>query len=260
MPDSLIQILSPANLILFVVILTRISGLVAGAPLFSTYPIPPQIKLWMVASITFVLYPIIQAKAGFIAPASIPGLTVILLKEFMIGYTIGFLANIIFVGLQMGANVFSVQMGLAMAQAMDPASGSMTLVMSRAYTIMASMVFICSNAHHQLFSIVYKTFSTMPIGYEFIVNGTLTKEVIFMSGQMFIIAFGVALPIFATLLMTDLLLGFTAKMMPQMNIFMVAMPFKILIGIGLFLLLIPSTMEYIVKVFDTFLQGLGALF
>ena len=57
---------SVSNVILFMAILTRMSGLFMSAPLFSTYPIPPQVKIWLSALIAFILFPIIQANANFV--------------------------------------------------------------------------------------------------------------------------------------------------------------------------------------------------
>ena len=85
---------SVGNIVLFMAIVTRLSGLFMSAPLFSTYPIPRQVKIWLAALIAFILFPIIQAKTNFVVPNSVPALSLILFKEFLIGYAIGFCANI----------------------------------------------------------------------------------------------------------------------------------------------------------------------
>jgi len=260
MPTELLVLLSPKNLILFIVVFTRLGGLMTSAPLFSTYPIPNQIKVWLVATITFIIFPIVMAKSGFVAPTSMPELTVVLLKEFMIGYIIGFVSNLIFVAVEMAAELISMQMGLTAAQALNPVSGNTTPILSQAYTLMAAMIFLSLHAHQWLFSAVYKSFQTIPPGYDFIINGTLVKELIYMTGQMFPISLGIALPIFAVLLITEVLLGFISKMMPQMNIFMVAMPLKIYLGILLGFLFMQPMYENITVLIEQTLKGVAALF
>ena len=74
---------SVSNIILFMAIFTRLGGLFASAPLFSTYPIPHQVKIWLAALIAFILFPIVQAKTGFVTPTNVPALTLILFKEFL---------------------------------------------------------------------------------------------------------------------------------------------------------------------------------
>ncbi len=256
MPVELVALLSPKNLILFIVIFTRLSGMMATAPLISAYPIPMQIKVWFMAAIAFIMFPIVLAKTGFQLPTNIPELTLILLKEFIIGYTIGFIANVVFIGVEISANLISMQMGLTAAQAMNPMTGDTAPILTQAYTLLASMIFISLNGYKWLFSAIYKTFQIMPPGYEFFVNGTFTHNVILLTSQMFIIGLGIALPIFSVLVITDVLLGFTAKMMPKMNIFMVALPVKIYLGLILFIMLIPPMYLQIKLLLEKYLTGI----
>lgn len=251
---------SPANIFLFMAILTRISGLFASAPLFSTYPIPTQIKIWLAALIAFVMFPIIQANAHFAAPTSVPALTVILFKEYLIGYVIGFCANIIFVGVELGVNMFAIQMGLSASQALNPASGGTSPVLTQAYTYLASMIFIALSAHQWLFSALYNSFKSMPIGYDYVFSASLFNQIIVFTSQLFNISLSIALPIFGVLFITDVLLGFTSKMMPQMNIFMVSMPLKIYLGLLLSLIFMRPMAEYIAVLIERFLTQVALIF
>lgn len=257
---DLTQLLSPKNIILFIVVFTRLGGMFVSAPLFSTYPIPQQIKVWLIATITFIIYPFVLAQGSFAMPTSTPELFVILLKEFMVGYVIGYCANLMFAGVEMAASLISMQMGLSASQALDPTSGSTSPVLGHVYTILVTMVFITLNAHQWLFGAVYKSFQSIPPGYGFIFTPSLVQNILFLTGQIFVIALGVALPIFAVLLIADVLLGFVSKMMPQMNIFMVAMPFKIYLGLMLTIMFMQPIAEYVRILLEKFLMGIMALF
>lgn len=238
MPTDLIALLSPQNLILFIVVFTRLSGLMTTAPLISTYPIPIQIKTWFMATVAFIMFPIVLAKVGFQMPTTIPELSIILLKEFMIGYITGFVANVVFIGVEIAADLISMQMGLTAAQAMNPMTGDTSPILSQAYTILASMIFIGLNAYQWLFGAIYKTFQIIPPGYDITIGGQLTHNIIYLTCEIFTIGISIALPIFSVLIITDVLLGFVAKMMPKMNIFMVALPVKIYLGLILFIMLV----------------------
>ena len=215
---------SVSNIILFMAILTRLSWLLMSAPLFSTYPIPNQIKVWLAALIAFILFPIIQANSNFATPTSVPAHTLILFKEFSIGYAIGFCSKIIFSGIELGVNTFTIQMGLSADQALNPASGGNSPVLSQAYTYLASMIFIGLGAHRWLFAAIYNSFKGMPIGYTITFSPGMVEQIVVITGQLFSLALEIAIPIFGVLFITDVLLGFTSKMMPQMNIFMVSLP------------------------------------
>lgn len=256
MPIDLLALLSPRNLILFVIVFTRLSGMMTSAPLLSTYPIPIQVKAWFMAAITFIMFPIVLAKTGFQTPTSIPELTVILIKEFAIGYITGFIANVVFIGVQISADLVSMQMGLTAAQAMNPATGESSPILTQAYTILASLIFIGMNGYQWVFSAIYKSFQILPPGYGFLIDGTLTHNIIMITSQMFIIGMGIALPIFSVLMITDVLLGFVSKMMPKMNIFMVALPVKIYLGFILFIMLVSPMSNQIHNLIEKYLKSI----
>ena len=260
MPTDLLVLLSPHNLILFIVVFTRLGGLMTSAPLFSTYPIPPQVKIWFIALVAFIIYPMVMAKSGFQTPTNMPELTVILLKEFMVGYIIGFISNIIFISVEMAAELLSIQMTLSMAQALNPVSGITSPVLGQAYTLMASMIFIGLNAHQWLFSAIYQSYNAIPPGYGFFIDGHLAHQIIFLTGQMFTISLGIAIPILGVLLIADVLMGFMSKMMPQMNIFMVAMPLKVYLGILLMIMFMGPMYGHISMLTERMLTEIQAMF
>ena len=251
---------SASNIFLFMAILTRIGGMFASAPLFSTYPIPMQVKVWLAALIAFILFPIIQYNTAFVAPTSVPVLSVILFKEFLIGYVIGFCANIIFVGIELGVNMFAIQMGLSASQALNPTSGGSSPIITQAYTYLASMIFIILGAHQWLFSALYNSFKSMPIGFSFTFSPEIVQHIMVVTSQLFGISLSIALPIFGVLFITDVLLGFTSKMMPQMNIFMVSMPLKIYLGLLLSLLFVRPMAEYISVLIERVLTQIALMF
>ena len=251
---------SVSNIILFMAIFTRLSGLMTSAPLFSTYPIPTQVKIWLSAIIAFILFPIVQANANFATPNSVPALTLILFKEFLVGYAIGFCANVLFIGIELGVNTFTVQMGLSADQALNPASGGRSPVLTQAYTYLASMMFIGLGAHQWLFSAIYNSFKSMPVGYTIALSPTLVNQIAMLSGQIFSVALGIALPIFGILFITDILLGFTSKMMPQMNIFMVSLPLKIYLGLLLSLIFMRPMAEHMSVLIEQFLTKIVMIF
>jgi len=251
---------SVSNIILFMAIITRLSGLFMTAPIFSTYPIPMQVKVWLAATIAFILFPIVQYNTSFVVPNSVPALSLILLKEFLIGFAMGFCANIVFIGVELGVNMFAVQMGLSASQALNPASGGTSPVITRAYTFLAAMLFLAIGAHQWLFSALYNSFKTMPIGYTFNFTPEIVGQIVTMTSQLFSIGLGVALPIFGVLFITDVLLGFTSKMMPQMNIFMVSMPLKIYLGLILSLIFMRPMAEYISVLIERVLTNIALMF
>src|SRR5574344_1112870 len=173
MPTDLLILLSPKNLILFVLIFTRLGGMLLTAPIFSNFPVPVQIKVWFIAFIAFIMFPMVQAKSGFAMPTDMITLTIIMLKEFMIGFIIGFISNIVFIAVEMGAELLALQTGLSAGMALNPLSGDTSSVLTSVYMILAAFVFIGINGYQWLFASVYRSFQTVPLGFSFIFTGTL---------------------------------------------------------------------------------------
>ena len=221
---------------------------------------PEQVKIWFCALISFILYPILSAKAHFIMPHSMPEFAVLIAIEFAIGFALGFLANLLFVGVQMVGELISIQMGLSMANILDPVSGESTTVISSLYVYLVTLVFLGLGAYEYLFAAVYKSFFVLPVGLEGTFNSGIIEGALLLSGKMFQIAFGLAMPIFSVLLVCDILLGLMSKVMPQMNIFMVSLPFKVFLGLVLILIFLKGSTSYLTDVIAEYLQAILGLF
>ena len=162
--------------------------------------------------------------------------------------------------MQIGGEFVSIQIGVSMSQVLDPATGENTQIISQMYTYLATMVFIGLNAHQWLFAAIYKSFQTFPPGIDYFFTGDIVAQVLQMSSQMFSIGISLILPIFCVMFVSEVLMGFMSKMMPQMNIFMVAIPLKIYVGIVLILMFLSPATGYLAAVTENYLKGILNLF
>jgi flagellar biosynthetic protein FliR len=97
--------------------------------------------------------------------------------------------------------------------------------------LFALLVFITVNAHHRLVQALADSYQLLPpLGFR--ISGSLIEQLVDIGGSMFVIAIKLGAPIIAVLLLTSVAFGLIARTVPQMNVFFVAMPFKI--GVGLF--------------------------
>ncbi len=260
MPIDLLTLLSPNNLVLFIIVFTRLTGMMTGAPLFATYPIPMNVKVVLCAIVSFLIFPVVSANVGVQVPKDILMLSLFLVKEFFIGFLIGYIANFIFIAVQIAGQTIGVQMGVTMAMVLDPTTNSQSSVLGQIYVYITTIVFVCLNAHHWLFIAVYRSFESVPPGIEFLFTPALVNQVALLFSHMFVISFQVILPIFCVLFVSEVLMGFMAKMMPQMNIFMVALPIKIGVGLLLMLAFLAPTITYLAYAIEKYMAGILKLF
>jgi len=257
---SLINLLSPYNIAIFMLVFTRIAGMIQSAPFFSTIQAPTMTKVWFSATVAFILYPIVFASKNYIMPHNMAEFMILIAFEFLIGYLIGFVANLILEGVRMAGSIFSIQMALSMSEALDPATGVSSSEISRIYIYLATLVFLATGAYQMLFVSVYGSFSALPIGNFPLFDAQVVNSLMELFAQIFKTAFGVALPIFSVLLISDILLGMMSKMMPQMNIYMVAIPVKIYIGLFLILAFLSATNVYLQGVIKGYMRAISSIF
>ncbi len=257
---SLVNLLSPYNIVIYMLVFTRITGLIVSAPFFSSIQAPVMTKIWFSATIAFIMYPLVIASKNFIMPHSMPEFIILISIEFLIGYLIGFVANLIIEGVRMAGSIISIQMGLSMSEALDPATGVSSTELSRVYIYVTTLIFLATGAYQMLFIALNSSFSAIPMGVFPILDNNVISALLSLFAQLFKISFGVAFPIFSVLLISDMLLGLMSKMMPQMNIYMVAIPVKIYIGLFLFLAFLGATNTYLQEIIKNYMQAINLLF
>ena len=257
---NLLNLLSPYNIVIFMLVFTRIAGMIQNAPFFNNLKTPTVTKLWFSALIAFIIYPIIHASKNYIMPHGMAEFIILIIFEFLIGYLIGFVANLIIEGVRMSGNIFSIQMALSMSEALDPATGISSNEISKLYIYLTTLIFLATGAYQFLFITIFGSFSSIPIGNFVLFDAQIINSFMILFAQIFKIAFGLALPIFSVLLITDILLGMRSKMMPQMNIYMVAIPVKIYIGLFLIFGFLSATNIYLQGVIQNYMRALSLIF
>lgn len=260
MATDLLHLLSPQNTVIFILVMSRLSGMMLNAPFFSTFPIPMPAKIGLVSIVAFMTYPIVINNSSIAVPTSLLALSVVMAKEILIGMLIGFCAGLIFVAIQMAGQLLSIQIGLAVSNVLDPVTKQQVPVLGQLYLFLASLIFIYVNGHQWLFTSVYDSYHVIPIGYEFVLSGAIVERIIYFTSQIFTIAFGIIIPIYGVLFIADVTMGFISKAMPQMNIFMVALPCKIYVGLVLMVTFLMSTSVYLSGLIKNLLQNISSIF
>lgn len=260
MTPTLLNTLAPNNIIIYMLVFTRISGIMQSSAFFSTLNSPVLVKLWFSATIAFLIYPVVFTQKIYILPHTMPEFAVLLVIEFFIGFLIGFLSNLFFEGIGMCGKILSIQTGLSMSEALEPVTGISSSQLSRLYIYLATLIFISTGAYQLLFTSLFNSFQAIPMGVFPAFDGNMVNIVIRFTSKMFAIAFELALPIFSVLFTCDILLGMMSKMMPQMNIYMVAIPVKIYIGLILFYMFLEMIMVYLENAIGKFMYAINAVF
>jgi len=172
--------------------------------------------------------------------------------EAFLGILLGFAAALPFAGIRMAGELVGVQMGFGIASVFDPRQEQQISVTAQFYDLLAVLLFLLLDGHHLLLRALGTSVQALPPG-QAAFGGRAVQQIVALGGSLFIIALSVGGPLIAVLFLADAAMGFVARTVPQMNIFIVGIPVKI----GLGLLAIALTLPFFGRTMDRLIAGLG---
>lgn len=214
----------------FLFILLRASILVSLLPFFGSKSFPAQFKIGFAIAIALVLTPIVEFK---IKEGDIP---LLVIREVIFAITLGLAVRFVFMAVDMAGQIISNAMGLSIATVFNPELGQTTEI-ARLKGIIAMLLFLAMDAHHDLIYVFVRSYELLPAGGVDIKD--LMAEGISLGSRVFVIAIKIGAPVMVGMLIASFLLGFIYKAAPQVNIFFVSFPVYIFLGFLLMLLCIP---------------------
>lgn len=223
---------SENQIIIFLLLLTRIGAIIIFTPILGSINVPSQAKAGLIFFITIIVFPLIDFK--FIDfPKSIFSYTIIIGSEVFIGFVIGFSVRLLMSAVQLAGATIGFQMGFGIVNVIDPVTSVQVSVIAQFQSLLAMLIFLSINAHHIVLNAIVTSFQLIPpLGFEF--SGEMMNILMNVMRDVFVIAVKIAAPLMATLIFISVALGMIARTVPQMNVFIVGFPLQI--GLGLFMI------------------------
>ena len=237
----------------FFLILIRVGTLLFLLPFFNSRVIPSLSKAGLAILLTMVLYPLVsQGTVNF--DGTVGGMAQLVISEFIIGMTLAIMVQIFFEGVRMMGQLVGFQTGFAITNIIDPQSGVQVSILSNLAYLTALVIFLTFNGHHMLINALKESFQIIQVG-SIHMSDNLAKRVIQLSGNMFVIALKIGAPAIAALLFTKVAFGLITKLIPQMNIMIVAFPVQIVIGLIFF----GISLSLLIGMTERYLGGLDTM-
>lgn len=219
---------SYGDLELFLLIFVRVASFVYIAPFFSMSNTPSRVRVGLAFFISVLLY-----QTGPEQEASydtLTGYTIIVMKEAVTGFLIGFGANLCTAVVSFAGQIADMEMGLSMASLFDPATKQQTTITGVYYNYMVLLLLMISGMHRYLLKALAETYELIPINGAVFHDDALLQALITFMGDYIIVGFRICLPIFAVMIILNAVLGILAKVSPQLNMFAVGIQMKVLVG------------------------------
>ena len=238
----------------YLLIFVRIASFFITMPIFSYRTIPAQHRIGISALLAWIMYYTVSSP-GF----DIDGVfLLVVFKEAMVGLMIGFFAYMLFSAIQMAGGFIDFQIGFSMANVVDPQTGAQSPLMGQYLYTFALLFLLSINGHHLLLDGIFYSYQFIPLTTDFLPFGDeqiLTMMLHFFT-QSFVIAFQMSIPIVGSLFLVDVALGIVARTVPQMNIFVIGFPIKIIVSLILLVVTMGTILLLVKGILHTTLEGM----
>ncbi len=214
----------------FLLVFIRISTFIFLMPIFSSRVIPAPVKAIFSLVFTWIITPLV-AIPNSCFPTSSFGIFFVVVQELFVAMTLALFLRFIFAGLQVAGQMVGIQMGLSIANIMDPQTGIQSVIVSQFAYMIALLLFLVTNGHHAIIRAVVESFSILPPGRLFL-SKSIYEMVMLLGQEMFVLSIKLMAPVMAFLFLSQVALGILAKLVPQINMLIVS--FSINVALGLF--------------------------
>ena len=245
----------PAQLLaIYLLLHLRYIGLVFSSPVFTSTMPPTPYRYLFVVMLT-------ACSVGIIKTETIPMiyfdevifLGVVCLRELLIGIALGFVSALPLYALRIAGEQIGTTMGFSMAQVMDPSTQSESSILGQLHFYAAMWLYFRWNGHMLMIQAVIESLKLVPPG----------QIAIFPAGDMqlgewlqelFMLGIRIVVPFYCSLVLSDVGLGFLARTVPQMNIFIVGLPVKVMLGFLVLTAALPLAMDLIYTKFEHWIE------
>lgn len=220
-----------------------------ASPLFSVKGIPNIFKIGLSLIVAYLLYRIIPYNISLIDH---PFITygILVGKEVLFGLALGYVVNLIFISLQMAGQMIDFQIGFSMASYYDPLTSNRVSLLGNIYYWVGMALFLAVNGHHYLVYALVQSFELVPLA-SLSLEGLNLEAIIDLFSGSFLIAFQIAAPILVVLLLVDVMMGLLSRTVPQINILMLGLPMKVLVGLLTIIVLLPVLGSMMIRVIES---------
>lgn len=238
---------------IFVLVFARVGTLVMLMPGIGERFIFSRARLSLAFFMALMLVP--MARPLISPPADVPSLVALLISEVLIGLAIGFSVRLVMACLQTAGTIVAQTMGLGFAMTVDPTGGLQNPSIGNLLTMLGTTLILVTDLHHIAIAAIYQSYQLLPPG-GFPETADLLALAIKATAQGFSLAVQISAPFIVFGLLFNLGLGVLARLMPQLQVFFLAVPASILGGMLVFLAVVGVMMSVFLDDLGGFLRQL----
>lgn len=241
------QLLS-AGIFSVLLVFVRVGAAMLLLPGYAEPYVSPRVRLLLALMVALLVAPVLGPGLPAL-PASAAGLGLLVLGEVVIGLFLGTVARLFLAALTTAGMVIAYMSSMANALTADPSAAQQGSIVGSFLTIAALLMIFMLDLHHMMLLAVVDSYQLFVPG-QALPAGDLAEMISRVVARTFLLSFQIAAPFIAVGLIFFLGLGLLGRLMPQVQVFFVAMPLQITIGIVVLIMVLPAVLAWFVGAFE----------
>jgi flagellar biosynthetic protein FliR len=230
-PEEILAQFSEQQVAGFILVLARISPLFVLAPLFSSTMLPARARGIIAVGLALGIAPIaLHAGDGQKIPMEIWALGGLVLKELLVGLGFSFALAALFAAVQVAGSILDTLIGFSFGALVDPVTGTNGGVLNQLYGLIGVMIFVAINGDAWVIQGLARSYEAVPLA-DAPQLGSLVEGVQIAFSGILGAAVQVCAPVMLAVLLTDVAFGLVSRVVPQLNVFAVGFPAKVIVGL-----------------------------
>jgi flagellar biosynthesis protein FliR len=224
----------------------RLTPLIVAAPVAFFARVPLTVRMLLALTLAAVMASALPEQAAQLSPAILAG-------ELLLGAVMAFGFHAAHGALDMLGKLIDTQIGLNASGVFDPGTANVTGIIAEFLALAFAMLFIALNQHHELLRVFSELLAVVPPGS--VSLAVVSAPLAQVLTQQFLLALMMVAPIVVALWLIDVAFALMARSMPQANIYFLALPVKLGLGVLILLLSLPLIVQRIPLLFEQALRS-----
>lgn len=225
----------------FILVLTRVAGIMFYAPIIGGKPIPNTVKAGIAFWIAISIFPQID-PATLPLPSDGLAFSLAIAQEILVGIVIGMTAQVINISVQFGGHIIGTHIGIRISNVLDPVSPITATILGAFMNIVVVLLLLSMDFHLILLGVIGRSYQLIPpLGVVFRME--ILDVLINVGANIFIFSVQIVFPVLASIFFVEVIIGVLAKTAKQFNVMMLQFPIKILVGLSFFGILLQGFPE-----------------
>lgn len=246
---------APREIFIFLAAFARVGTMLMMFPVFGEVSVTPRVRLAIALAITAILMPTVHGLYPAL-PGDVGGLVQVIFCEVFVGVLLGSAVRLFATALQIAGNVLSFQIGLSFAQSFDPTQGVQGALLGTFLALTGVTLVVATDLHYLLLQGLVGSYKIFAPGV-LPALGDSSAYMLKVAADTFTLGVQMCTPFLVFGLVFYLGMGVLAKLMPQLQIFFIAMPANILLGLAFFMVLVGAMMSWYLGAFEAQVRPLA---